>query len=191
MDKQPQFWVPIPQKPIANLAISGNRLAPSHKYFDRILSCHESKVGWGAADYLRTLESVPLHQDVLASLLRDRPLHGQLWHVAARIARLLGRHGRTPLDRLDCRFVHHGCLREPLCCGSGGRQGRSKACDAFGTAVTALRVFAYIGVAKLDSMAMAVTGFFVVRFLHGLSTGFRPTGTSARSHRFHPTSTTW
>ena len=49
----------------------------------------------------------------------------------------------------------------------------------FGTAVTALAGFAYIGVARMDSVAMAVTGFLVVRFLHGLSTGFRPTGTSA------------
>ena len=49
----------------------------------------------------------------------------------------------------------------------------------FGTAVTALAGFAYIGVARLENMAMAVTGFLVVRLLHGLSTGFRPTGTSA------------
>jgi MFS family permease len=49
----------------------------------------------------------------------------------------------------------------------------------FGTAVTTLAGFAYIGVARLESVAMAVTGFLVVRLLHGMSTGFRPTGTSA------------
>ena len=58
------------------------------------------------------------------------------------------------------------------------RAGR-KPVMLFGTAVTALAGFAYIGVARVDSVAMAVTGFLVVRFLHGLSTGFRPTGTSA------------
>lgn len=58
------------------------------------------------------------------------------------------------------------------------RAGR-KPVMLFGTAVTALAGFAYIGVARMDSVAMAVTGFLVVRFLHGLSTGFRPTGTSA------------
>ena len=58
------------------------------------------------------------------------------------------------------------------------RAGR-KPVMLFGTAVTALAGFAYIGVARMDSVAMAVAGFLVVRFLHGLSTGFRPTGTSA------------
>ena len=58
------------------------------------------------------------------------------------------------------------------------RAGR-KPVMLFGTAVTALAGFAYIGVARMDSVAMVVAGFLVVRFLHGLSTGFRPTGTSA------------
>ena len=58
------------------------------------------------------------------------------------------------------------------------RAGR-KPVMLFGTAVTALAGFAYIGAARMDNVAMAVTGFLVVRLLHGLSTGFRPTGTSA------------
>ena len=58
------------------------------------------------------------------------------------------------------------------------RAGR-KPVMLFGTAVTALAGFAYIGVARMENVAMAVTGFLVVRLLHGLSTGFRPTGTSA------------
>ena len=58
------------------------------------------------------------------------------------------------------------------------RAGR-KPVMLFGTAVTALAGFAYIGVARMESVAMAVTGFLIVRLLHGLSTGFRPTGTSA------------
>ena len=58
------------------------------------------------------------------------------------------------------------------------RAGR-KPVMLFGTAVTALAGFAYIGVARMDNVAMAVTGFLVVRLFHGLSTGFRPTGTSA------------
>jgi MFS family permease len=49
----------------------------------------------------------------------------------------------------------------------------------FGTAVTALAGFAYIGVARADDVALTVSGFLVVRLLHGMSTGFRPTGTSA------------
>ena len=49
----------------------------------------------------------------------------------------------------------------------------------FGTAVTALAGFAYIGVARFEHVAWAISGFLIVRFLHGLSTGFRPTGTSA------------
>jgi len=49
----------------------------------------------------------------------------------------------------------------------------------FGTAVTALAGFAYIGVARVDDVAWTVSGFLVVRLLHGMSTGFRPTGTSA------------
>ena len=49
----------------------------------------------------------------------------------------------------------------------------------FGTAVTALAGFAYIGVARLDDVALTVSGFLMVRLLHGMSTGFRPTGTSA------------
>ena len=58
------------------------------------------------------------------------------------------------------------------------RAGR-KPVMLFGTAVTALAGFAYIGVARMDDVAVAVMGFFVVRLLHGLSTGFRPTGSSA------------
>ena len=58
------------------------------------------------------------------------------------------------------------------------RAGR-KPVMLFGTAVTALAGFSNIGVARVDSVAMAVTGFLIVRFRHGLSTGFRPTGTSA------------
>ena len=63
------------------------------------------------------------------------------------------------------------------------RAGR-KPVMLFGTAVTALAGFAYIGVARMDSVAMAVTGFLVVRFLHGLST-VSPTGTSF--HDLSPT----
>ena len=58
------------------------------------------------------------------------------------------------------------------------RAGR-KPVMLFGTAVTALAGFAYIGVARMDNVAMAVTGLLVERLLHGLSTGIRPTGTSA------------
>jgi len=58
------------------------------------------------------------------------------------------------------------------------RAGR-KPVMLFGTAVTALAGFAYVGVARMDDIAMALTGFLVVRLLHGMSTGFRPTGTSA------------
>ncbi|HBS20793.1 MAG TPA: MFS transporter, partial [Flavobacteriales bacterium] len=49
------------------------------------------------------------------------------------------------------------------------RAGR-KPVMLFGTAVTALAGFAYIGAARMDNVAMAVTGFLVVRLLHGLST---------------------
>ena len=49
----------------------------------------------------------------------------------------------------------------------------------FGTAVTSLAGLAYIGVGWLDDAAFAVSVFLVIRLLHGLSTGFRPTGTSA------------
>ena len=49
----------------------------------------------------------------------------------------------------------------------------------FGTAVTALAGLAYIGVGWLDDAAFAVSAFLTIRLLHGLSTGFRPTGTSA------------
>ena len=37
----------------------------------------------GATDYLRTLESTALHQNILASLLGDRLVHGQFWDVAS------------------------------------------------------------------------------------------------------------
>lgn len=49
----------------------------------------------------------------------------------------------------------------------------------FGTAVTAVAGLAYVGVTRMEDMAMAVSAFLVVRLLHGMSTGFRPTGTSA------------
>ena len=49
----------------------------------------------------------------------------------------------------------------------------------FGTAVTSLAGFAYVGVSHVEDVAVGVTGFLVVRLLHGMSTGFRPTGTSA------------
>ena len=58
------------------------------------------------------------------------------------------------------------------------RAGR-KPVMLFGTAVTTLAGFAYVGVASLENVAMGVTGFLLVRLLHGMSTGFRPTGTSA------------
>ena len=58
------------------------------------------------------------------------------------------------------------------------RAGR-KPVMLFGTAVTALAGLAYIGVGWLDDAAFAVSVFLVIRLLHGLSTGFRPTGTSA------------
>ena len=41
------------------------------------------KVRVGVADYLRTLESTALHQNVLASLLGDRAVYGQFWDVAS------------------------------------------------------------------------------------------------------------
>lgn len=49
----------------------------------------------------------------------------------------------------------------------------------FGTAVATCSGFAYVAVGQLDNVAFAVSGFLVVRLLHGMSTGFRPTGTSA------------
>ena len=49
----------------------------------------------------------------------------------------------------------------------------------FGTAVTAVAGLAYVGVTRMEDMAMAVSAFLVVRLFHGMSTGFRPTGTSA------------
>ena len=58
------------------------------------------------------------------------------------------------------------------------RAGR-KPVMLFGTAVTALAGLAYIGVERMDDVAMSVSGFLMVRLLHGMSTGFRPTGTSA------------
>ena len=58
------------------------------------------------------------------------------------------------------------------------RAGR-KPVMLFGTAVTSLAGLAYIGVGWLDDAAFAVSAFLVIRLLHGLSTGFRPTGTSA------------
>ena len=58
------------------------------------------------------------------------------------------------------------------------RAGR-KPVMLFGTAVTALAGLAYICVERMDDVAMSVSGFLMVRLLHGMSTGFRPTGTSA------------
>ena len=66
------------------------------------------------------------------------------------------------------------------------RAGR-KVVMIFGTAVTAIAGFAYVGVGYLhegfcDDPKTAMLGVWVflgVRVLHGLSTGFRPTGTSA------------
>jgi len=66
------------------------------------------------------------------------------------------------------------------------RAGR-KVVMIFGTAVTSIAGFAYVGVGYLhegfcDDPETAMLGVWIflgVRVLHGLSTGFRPTGTSA------------
>jgi len=49
----------------------------------------------------------------------------------------------------------------------------------FGTAVTAVAGLAYVGVGRIEDVSMSVMAFLVVRLFHGMSTGFRPTGTSA------------
>ena len=49
----------------------------------------------------------------------------------------------------------------------------------FGTAVSAVAGFAYVGVNHIDDVSMCVMAFLGLRLLHGMSTGFRPTGTSA------------
>lgn len=49
----------------------------------------------------------------------------------------------------------------------------------FGTAVTAVAGLAYVGVGRIEDVSMSVMAFLAVRLFHGMSTGFRPTGTSA------------
>ena len=46
----------------------------------------------------------------------------------------------------------------------------------FGTAVSAVAGFAYVGVNHIDDVSMCVMAFLGLRLLHGMSTGFRPTG---------------
>ena len=41
MHKQAQFWVSVPEQPIAEFSIAGNRFAPCHQDFDWILPYHE------------------------------------------------------------------------------------------------------------------------------------------------------
>ena len=49
----------------------------------------------------------------------------------------------------------------------------------FGTAVSAVAGLAYVGVNHIEDVSMCVMAFLGLRLLHGMSTGFRPTGTSA------------
>ena len=58
------------------------------------------------------------------------------------------------------------------------RAGR-KVVIVFGTSVTAIAGFVYVIVGQIPEGALAIWFFLVLRFLHGLSTGFRPTGTTA------------
>jgi len=58
------------------------------------------------------------------------------------------------------------------------RAGR-KVVMVFGTSVTAIAGFVYVIVGQIPEGAVAIWFFLILRFLHGLSTGFRPTGTSA------------
>ena len=58
------------------------------------------------------------------------------------------------------------------------RAGR-KVVMVFGTSVTAIAGFVYVIVGQIPEEAVAILFFLILRFLHGLSTGFRPTGTSA------------
>lgn len=58
------------------------------------------------------------------------------------------------------------------------RAGR-KVVMVFGTSVTAIAGFAYVIISQLNEGVVAIWLFLILRTLHGLSTGFRPTGTSA------------
>lgn len=49
----------------------------------------------------------------------------------------------------------------------------------FGTAVAGISGFLYIGAGRLEDVAWSIVAFLAVRLFHGMSTGFRPTGTSA------------
>ena len=41
MDKQAQLRITVPEQPVAELCIAGNRFAPCHQDFDWVLPCHE------------------------------------------------------------------------------------------------------------------------------------------------------
>ena len=161
----------------AQFAVARNGFAPSDQNFNGVLPHHSQKVS--IAGYLAFLKS-RLFTPTLWLLCTGTVLFmASFGMLLPELPGYLEKKGAGDLIGWIVALFTVGAFVSRFISGRLADRAGRKPVMLFGTAVTALAGLAYICVERMDDVAMSVSGFLMVRLLHGMSTGFRPTGTSA------------